>query len=71
VTFNVAVALGLASVVMLFSVLPINYVETTGVYDGNMEQNVAVFTIIAVAIGGFGILMAIYTRETMALKKKG
>jgi len=71
VTFNVAVALGLASVVMLFSVLPINYVEATGVYDGNMEQTVAVFTIIAVAIGGFGILMAIYTRETMALKKKG
>ena len=70
-TFNVAVALGLASVVMLFSVLPINYVESTGVYDGNMEQTVAVFTIIAVAIGGFGILMALYTRETMALKKKG
>lgn len=68
--FNVALALGLASVVTLFSVLPINYVEAKGLYGGNMEQTVAVFTMIAVAVGGFGILMALYTRETMALKKK-
>jgi hypothetical protein len=37
---------------------------------GNFEQTVAVFTMIALAIAGFGILLAIYSRETESIKPR-
>ena len=55
--------------VLLFSQLHFESVEAKSLYGSDLGQTYAVFTMIAIAIAGFGIFFALYTRETMALKE--
>lgn len=59
-----------SSALFLSSELDVRYAEAKTCYNcGNWEQTAAVFTMIAIAIGGFGIFLAMYTRETFAVRR--
>jgi hypothetical protein len=63
---KVAVALGIIACLLLFGQL--DQAEAKGFYGSDLGQTYAVFTMISLAIAGFGILLALYTRESMAVK---
>jgi hypothetical protein len=62
-----AVALGIVGL-LLFSQFNTQQAEAKSFYGSDLGQTFAVFTMIALAIAGFGILLALYTRESMAIK---
>ncbi|AIF82731.1 hypothetical protein NTE_00651 [Candidatus Nitrososphaera evergladensis SR1] len=55
--------------VLLFSQLHFKNAEAKTLYSSDLGQTYAVFTMIAIAIAGFAIFLAIYTRESMAVKQ--
>jgi hypothetical protein len=59
-------ALGIVGL-LLFGQL-VREAEAKTLYGSDLGQTYAVFTMIALAIAGFGILLALYTRESMAIK---
>ncbi|HEX2014371.1 MAG TPA: hypothetical protein VLA68_04005 [Nitrososphaera sp.] len=63
---KVVMALGIIAGLLLFGQL--DQAEAKGFYGSDLGQTYAVFTMIALAIAGFGILLALYTRETMSVK---
>ena len=65
---KVAVALGIAIGLLLFCQLHVHQAEAKGFYGSDLGQTYAVFTMIALAIAGFGILLALYTRESVEIK---
>jgi hypothetical protein len=68
--FKVALSISVALGMLLFSQLHFNHAEAKGFGNyGNLEQTYGVFTMIGLAIGGFGIFFALYTRESMAAKQ--
>ena len=64
---KVAVAHSIAIGLLLFSELYVRQAEAKGFYGSDLGQTYAVFTKIALAIAGFGILLALYTRESMKI----
>jgi hypothetical protein len=65
---KVAIVLGIATGLLLFGHLHIQLAEAKRFYGSDLGQTYAVFTMIALAIAGFAILIALYTRESMAIK---
>jgi hypothetical protein len=66
--FKIAVVHGVAIGLLLFSSQLYNQAEAKGFYGSDLGQTYAVFTMIALAIAGFGILLALYTRESIEIK---
>lgn len=65
---KVAAMTGLV-VALLLSQLYVQPAEGKGFYGSDLGQTYAVFTMIALAIAGFGILLALYTRERMEIER--
>ncbi|MGI0023715.1 MAG: hypothetical protein ACREA4_01060 [Nitrososphaera sp.] len=59
----------LALSVLLFSQLGVRYAEAKVIYHMDSYHILGVFLMIAIAIAGFAILLALHTRETLALRK--
>jgi hypothetical protein len=56
-------------VVLLSSQLYVQPAEAKRFYGSDLGQTYAVFTMIALAIAGFGIMLALYTRERMEIER--
>lgn len=67
---KIGLAFIMAIGILLFSHFNVQQAEAKGFYGSDLGQTYAVFTMIALAIAGFGILLAIYSRETMKIKKR-
>ena len=63
VLFSIAIGL------LIFGHLDIQEAEAKGFYSSDLGQTYAVFTMIALALAGFGILIALYSKESIELEQ--
>jgi hypothetical protein len=66
---KISLVLSLAIGLLLFSHLDVQQAEAKRFYGSDLGQTYAVFTMIALAIAGFGILIALYTRENLEIRR--
>lgn len=65
---KVALAISFVIGLVLFSHFDVQEAEAKRFYGSDLGQTYAVFTMIALAIAGFGILLALYTRESLEIR---
>ncbi|MEW6604186.1 MAG: hypothetical protein AB1351_05800 [Thermoproteota archaeon] len=65
---NRKVAIALVVAISLLTSPLFHDAEAKQMYASDLGQTYAVFTMIALAIAGFGILLALYTRESIVIK---